>query len=70
MSQGTNSREKQLIEYLRDRLQETCDCIEAGYDVMRESGVTISDSQMTVEGAQIFIEEANQYLTDIAEVKA
>ncbi|WP_285465636.1 hypothetical protein [Vibrio sp. D420a] len=70
MRQGTNSRERQLIEYLRDRLQETCDCIEAGYDIMREAGVTTSDSQMTVEGAQLFIGEANQYLAGLTEVEA
>ncbi len=70
MRQGTNSRERQLIEYLRDRLQETCDCIEASYDIMREAGVTTSDSQMTVEGAQLFIGEANQYLAGFTEVEA
>tara|TARA_Y100000588_G_scaffold122336_1_gene134037 strand:+ start:1441 stop:1554 length:114 start_codon:yes stop_codon:yes gene_type:complete len=37
---------------------------------MREAGVTTSDSQMTVEGAQLFIGEANQYLAGFTEVEA
>ncbi|MBL4831298.1 MAG: DUF3850 domain-containing protein [Aliivibrio sp.] len=62
---ATHAKAKLLIEYLRDRLEETCDCIEAGYDIIRESGHTTGDSQLTVEGGRVFIEEANQYLTSI-----
>ncbi|MCG7499350.1 hypothetical protein MHO82_21015 [Vibrio sp. Of7-15] len=58
-----------LIELLRDRLEEACDCIEAGYEIVRSSGHSISDSQMTVEGGRMFIEEANEYLNTIKEIK-
>ena len=67
LKNATHAKAKTLIEYLRDRLQETCDCIEAGYEIIRESGHTIADSQITVEGGRAFIEEANQYLSSIGE---
>lgn len=59
-----------LIEFLRDRLNETCDCIEAGYDIVLKSGHTIDDSQMTLEGGRQFIELANDYLSTISEVES
>ncbi|TOH54203.1 hypothetical protein CGI80_00515 [Vibrio parahaemolyticus] len=67
LKNATHSKAKQLIEYLRDRLEETCDCIEAGYDIIRSSSHTIGDSQLTVEGGRVFIEEANTYLSTIGE---
>jgi|GEM_PF-485846 len=65
LANATHAKAQPLIEYLRDRLQETCDCIEAGYGIMRKSGHTISDSQSTVEGGRAFIDVANQYLSTI-----
>ncbi|WP_281223084.1 DUF3850 domain-containing protein [Photobacterium sanguinicancri] len=65
LKNATHAKAQTLIEYLRDRLQETCDCIEAGYDIVRESGHTIGDCQLTVEGGRVFIEEANEYLSTI-----
>ncbi|PJC85324.1 hypothetical protein CSW98_15975 [Vibrio sp. HA2012] len=66
----TATSAKLLIKFLRDRLEETCDCIEASYSIIRESGRTITDSQITVEGGREFIAEANAYLKDISEVAA
>ncbi|EGU39425.1 DUF3850 domain-containing protein [Vibrio scophthalmi] len=56
-----------LVGYLRDRLQETCDCIDAGHEIIREAGYTIDDSQMTVEGGREFIEIANKHLAALGE---
>lgn len=67
---ATHAKAKVLIEYLRDRLEETCDCIEAGYEIQRTSGHSISDAQMTVEGGRVFIEEANNYLSTIVGTEA
>ena len=67
LANATHAKAQTLIEYLRDRLQETCDCIEAGYDIVRSSGRTIGDSQTTVEGGRVFIEMANEYLSSIGE---
>ncbi|ENI4126730.1 DUF3850 domain-containing protein [Vibrio fluvialis] len=63
----THNKAQKLIEYLRDRLEETCDCIEAGYGIARSSGHSTSDAAMTVEGGRVFIEEANQFLNTFAE---
>ncbi|EOB2571307.1 hypothetical protein [Vibrio fluvialis] len=57
----------QLITMLKDRLEECCDCIEAGYSIVRSSGHSTSDAEMTVEGGRVFIEEANQFLDTFAE---
>ncbi|MGF1909176.1 DUF3850 domain-containing protein [Vibrio kasasachensis] len=64
---GTSKSAIALIGYLRDCLQETCDCIEAGHDIMRASGHMIKDSQMTVDGGREFIEIANEFLGSIGE---
>ena len=67
LKNGARKSAIKLIGYLRDRLQETCDCIEAGHDIIRASGHTIEDSQMTVDGGRDFIEVANEYLGSVGE---
>lgn len=60
---NTNQSEiNQLVEMLKDRLEECCDCIEAGYEIIRKSGHTTTDAELTVEGARFFVGEANSYL--------
>ncbi|MDC0611917.1 hypothetical protein OAP63_14390 [Vibrio sp.] len=54
----------ELIEMLKDRLEECCDCIEASYGIIRESGRITNDAEMTVEGARYFIEQAKSHLED------
>ncbi|QXO19231.1 hypothetical protein [Vibrio ostreae] len=61
------SKASELIEMLRDRLEECCNCIEAGYDITLASGHSITDAELTVEGGRVFIDEANQYLSTIKE---
>ncbi|EMK3382397.1 hypothetical protein V8054_000602 [Vibrio parahaemolyticus] len=57
--------DKQLIEFLKDRLEECCDCIEAGYEIARSAGLMTSDVELTVEGGRYFIEMANRYLEEL-----
>lgn len=52
----------ELIEMLKDRLEECCDCIEAGYEIAQECGRITTDAELTVAGAREFIEEAKSYL--------
>ncbi|AGB11011.1 TPA: DUF3850 domain-containing protein [Vibrio parahaemolyticus] len=66
----TATSAKLLIEFLRDRLEETCDCIEYGYEFTRKAGCTTADAEKTVEGGRAFIAEANAYLKNISEVAA
>ncbi|PFG55726.1 hypothetical protein ATG66_2042 [Vibrio sp. ES.051] len=54
----------QLIEMLKDRLEECCDCIEAGYEIAGSAGFTTTDAELTVEGGRYFIKEANAYLQE------
>ncbi|EJL6393191.1 DUF3850 domain-containing protein [Vibrio navarrensis] len=68
LTNATHTQAKVLIEFLRDRLQETCDCIEAGYEITQASGRSIADSQMTVKGGRAFVDEANLFLSHLAEV--
>ncbi|MFH0227098.1 DUF3850 domain-containing protein [Vibrio furnissii] len=67
LKNATHNKAQKLIEYLRDRLEETCNCIEAGYDITLASGHSITDAELTVEGGRVFIDEANQYLSTIKE---
>jgi hypothetical protein len=54
-----------LIEMLKDRLEECCDCIEAGYDIIRRAGCLTTDSELTVKHARLFVEEAKSYLSEM-----
>ncbi|MEK2129272.1 DUF3850 domain-containing protein [Vibrio parahaemolyticus] len=56
-----------LIGYLRDRLQETCDCIDASHSIVRKAGYTTDDAQQTANDAREFIELANSFLNSIGE---
>ncbi len=56
-----------LISFLRDRLQETCDCIDASYDIIKKAGHTTKDAEMTANDARAFIEMANEYLLKLGE---
>ncbi|EKO3371243.1 DUF3850 domain-containing protein [Vibrio fluvialis] len=67
LKNATHNKAQKLIEYLRDRLEETCDCIEAGYGIARSSGHSTLDAEMTVEDGRVFIEEANKFLGSFAE---
>lgn len=64
MSNSSNEA-NQLIEMLKDRLEECCDCIEAGYEITRSAGYTTTDAELTVEGGRSFIEEATCYLQEL-----
>ncbi|MBY8277256.1 hypothetical protein KW516_05920 [Vibrio fluvialis] len=52
----------ELIEMLKDRLEECCDCIEAGYEIAHECGRITTDAELTVADAREFIKEAKSYL--------
>lgn len=54
-----------LIGLLRDRLQETSDCIEASHNIIREAGYTTEDAQRTVEDARAFIDLADEFLETV-----
>ncbi|HHX8268288.1 TPA: hypothetical protein ACVOYV_001465 [Vibrio diabolicus] len=60
----SSSEANQLIEMLKDRLEECCDCIEAGYEITRSAGYTAIDAELTVEGGRSFIDEASRYLKE------
>ncbi|HCH0947824.1 TPA: hypothetical protein NKP42_002359 [Vibrio parahaemolyticus] len=64
MSSNVNEA-KQLIEMLKDRLEECCNCIEAGYEITRSAGYSTTDAELTVEGGRSFIEEATCYLQEL-----
>lgn len=61
---NSSSEASQLIEMLKDRLEECCDCIEAGYEITRSAGYTTIDAELTVEGGRFFIDEASRYLEE------
>ncbi|EHA1204523.1 TPA: hypothetical protein ACPJ2U_002049 [Vibrio alginolyticus] len=60
----SSSEASQLIEMLKDRLEECCDCIEASYEITRSAGYTTIDAELTVEGGRSFIDEASRYLEE------
>ncbi|ENK3144689.1 hypothetical protein ACRTEU_00675 [Vibrio alginolyticus] len=60
----SSSEANQLIEMLKDRLEECCDCIEAGYEITRSARYTTIDAELTVEGGRSFIDEASRYLKE------
>ncbi|EMG7550194.1 hypothetical protein V5L50_004129 [Vibrio alginolyticus] len=64
MSSNVNEA-KQLIEMLKDRLEECCNCIEAGYEITRSAGYMTTGAELTVEGGRSFIEEATCYLKEL-----
>lgn len=59
----------ELLGYLRDRLQETCDCIDASHDIVRNAGLTTQDSEMTANDARQFIEMANEFLFKVEGIR-
>ncbi|ENK2914664.1 hypothetical protein AB3D14_002300 [Vibrio alginolyticus] len=61
---NSSSEASQLIEMLKDRLEECCDCIEAGYEITRSAGYTTIDAELTVEDGRSFIDEASRYLEE------
>ncbi|EHR7164162.1 hypothetical protein KUK86_002246 [Vibrio parahaemolyticus] len=61
---NSSSEASQLIEMLKDRLEECCDCIEASYEITRSAGYTTIDAELTVEGGRSFIDEASRYLEE------
>ncbi|MDW2146541.1 hypothetical protein R7Q48_08020 [Vibrio sp. 378] len=60
----SSSEANRLIEMLKERLEECCDCIEAGYEITRSAGYTTIDAELTVEGGRSFIDEATRYLEE------
>ncbi|ELA8260365.1 TPA: hypothetical protein ACPJ2K_002672 [Vibrio alginolyticus] len=61
---NSSSEANQLIEMLKDRLEECCDCIEAGYEITRSAGYTTIDAELTVEGGRSFIDEVSSFLEE------
>ncbi|EQB0489270.1 hypothetical protein ACYAQ7_001451 [Vibrio alginolyticus] len=61
---NSSSEASQLIEMLKDRLEECCDCIEAGYEITRSAGYTTIDAELTVEDGRSCIDEASRYLEE------
>lgn len=55
---------RNLIMLLRDRLQECCDCIEAGYPDTRKAGCVTTDAEMTVKDSRYFVDEAKTFLKE------
>ena len=62
LSKTTHLDAQNLISLLRDRLQECCDCIEAGYPATRKAGCVTTDAEMTVKDSRYFVEEASVFL--------
>ncbi|MBD8515188.1 hypothetical protein IFO68_21135 [Photobacterium sp. CAU 1568] len=52
----------ELIELLRDRLQESADCMSADIENIRRSGRTTADMIRMVEDARYFVSEADTFL--------
>jgi hypothetical protein len=67
LKSSTSKSAMTLISFLRDRLQETCDCIDASHDIIKESGHTTKDAEMTANDARAFIEMADEYLVKLGE---
>ncbi|EDP59463.1 hypothetical protein AND4_09827 [Vibrio sp. AND4] len=65
LKNGTNESASILISLLRDRLQETCDCIDAGHDIVRNAGHSTTDAERTANDAREFIAFADDFLTKI-----
>ncbi|HCE2591079.1 TPA: DUF3850 domain-containing protein [Vibrio parahaemolyticus] len=65
LKNGTNESASTLISLLRDRLQETCDCIDAGHEIVRKAGHSTTDAERTANDAREFIELANDFLNKI-----
>lgn len=59
-----------LIGYLRDRLQENCDCTEAAYPLIEKAGCTTDDAKRTVDAGRCWVDEANHFLNKFGEVVA
>lgn len=53
---------KNLISLLSDRLEECCDCIEAGYPATRKAGCVTTDAEETVKHGRYFLREARNFL--------
>jgi len=70
LSNTTHLKVALLVEYLRDRLEETCDCIECCYESIRNDGCSTADAAMTVKNGRSFIKLANEHLSKIGEVAA
>ncbi len=62
LSKTTHLEALNIISFLRDRLQECCDCIEAGYSATRKAGCVTTDAEMTVKDSRYFVEEASVFL--------
>lgn len=62
---GTEDSASTLIALLRDRLQETCDCIDTGHEIVRKAGHQTDDAERTANDAREFIGLANDFLTKI-----
>ncbi|WP_029822526.1 DUF3850 domain-containing protein [Vibrio parahaemolyticus] len=54
-----------LICYLRDRLEETCDCIDASHNIIKKAGHTTQDAERTSNDAREFVLLANQFLAKV-----
>ncbi|HCG8683765.1 TPA: DUF3850 domain-containing protein [Vibrio parahaemolyticus] len=67
LKRGTSKSALNLICFLRDRLQETCDCIDASHDIIKRSGHTTADAEMTANDARAFIDMANEFLSTLGE---
>ncbi|MBN3492044.1 DUF3850 domain-containing protein [Vibrio neptunius] len=67
LKSGTSKSALNLICFLRDRLQETCDCIDASHDIIKQSGHTTADAERTANDARAFIDMANEFLSTLGE---
>ncbi|QIS00593.1 DUF3850 domain-containing protein [Vibrio diabolicus] len=67
LKSGTSKSALNLICFLRDRLQETCDCIDASHDIIKFAGFTTADAERTANDARAFIEMANEFLSTLGE---
>lgn len=67
LKSGTSKSALNLICFLRDRLQETCDCIDASHDIIKKAGHTTKDAERTANDARAFIDMANEFLSSLGE---
>ncbi|NOI15804.1 DUF3850 domain-containing protein [Vibrio hepatarius] len=67
LKSGTSKSALNLICFLRDRLQETCDCIDASHSIIKKAGHTTADAERTADDARAFVDMANEFLSALGE---
>jgi hypothetical protein len=58
----------ELIELLKDRLQEAADCMDCGLDIVRDAGLTTADVERQIQDSRYFVKLANGFIKDQAQL--